>query len=355
MALWEVYQHENHNYDKYREKLEEPFKNLYPLRACVVGDTSSGKTTIVKNLVFKHYEPVLKYVFLFSGTNTTIEEFEELHKKVKPSFKLKTFSDYDDELVNTICDKLKEKRLPSLFVFDDLGFRNVMKKHTSNAIDRLYQTGRHYNISTIFIAQRYTQLNTSCRQNNSNLMIIFNANDKELDNLYKEQGGILTKSEFNSIFKKATGEPYGFLVIDYTEHDKHKRFKDKNFQPLVESKDNADNFSLSSDEDEPEEEHAEPKPRPKITKRRLPKDLKMVQFKKANDGKNMMVAVFKKAGADKEVAFGQKDMTKEQFMEKYGDEDFSNPTKRRSLERWILYHTSDIKKNIKLFKKVFKL
>jgi hypothetical protein len=234
-SLWNIdlkEETDSKGFEQYRKKLPEKFQNLYPLRAVISGASGSGKTHVIKRLVFHYYKPILSAVFLFSGTQTTIEEFQKIHEKMNKPFVLKTFEDYSDDKVNEIVEVMKEKRKPSMFIFEDLAFKNIMSKQKSNAIDRLYQTSRHYNVSVITTAQRYSQLNPSSRMNNSNLVLVFNANETELDKLYNEHGNHLSKEEFKDAFRRAVDENHKFMCIDYTENDFHRRLKDSELNPL---------------------------------------------------------------------------------------------------------------------------
>lgn len=73
-------------------------------------------------------------------------------------------------------------------------------------IDRIYTTGRHYHVSVITTSQKYTELNPSSRMNNNNLVLVFNANDKDLDTFFHQHRNHLSKQDFKDAFLKAVNE-----------------------------------------------------------------------------------------------------------------------------------------------------
>ena len=319
----------------YSKKVKAPFNNLFPLRAVVSGASGTGKSFIIKRLVFHYYKDALNAVFLFSGTSTTIEEYERAHEKMKPNFILKTFDKYSDDTVNELIETMKESRKPSIFIFEDLMYQNIMGKNKNNAIDRLYQTARHYNINVITTAQRYTQLNPSSRMNNSNLVLVFNANDKELDTLFNEHGNHLSRDDFKDAFKKAVNENYKFFCIDYTENDFNRRLKDADFNPICQDiksdlKDELGNLkprkSKNIDKDKDENNDNNEK-----------KDIKLVGFKR--DG-NDMIAKFKVDGKQKEVRFNNNSKTKDE----------NNPMDPGVLKENIIKQTGNLRDRIQKFK-----
>jgi hypothetical protein len=302
-SLWNINlgeEKDDKGFEKYRKKLPSTFQNLYPLRAVISGSSGSGKTHVIKRLVYHYYKPVLSAVFLFSGTETTIEEFEKIHKKMKEPFVLKTFNTYSDDKVNEIVETMKETRKPSLFIFEDLIYKNIMGKQKNNAIDRLYTTGRHYNINVITTSQRYTMLNPQSRMNNANLILVFNANSKEIETLYNEHGNNLSQEEFKDAFNKAVDEKHKFFCIDYTETDFHKRLKDSEFNPVCFNikDDLKDEFSSKSNKKSYNQEVKD------VFNDNKDKSIKIKQVKKADDGIHKYILELSIDGETQELPFG---------------------------------------------------
>ena len=327
--LWEINlgeEKDDKSFQQYKKRLPATFQELYPLRAVISGASGSGKTHVIKRQVFHYYKPVLSAAFLFSGTQTTIEEFGNIHKKMKAPFVLKTFDSYSDDKVNEIVETVKETRKPSMFIFEDLIYKNIMGKQKNNAIDRLYTTGRHYNINVITTSQRYTMLNPQSRMNNANLILVFNANEEELNRLYNEHGNNLSKEEFKEAFHKAVDEKHKFFRIDYTESDFHKRLKDSEFNPVCfnikdDLKHEFSGKKTSNDKKASTDKSATNQVK-EVFNDNKDKSIKIVQVKKADDGIHKYTLELSIDGETQELPFGDinsKSLSKEKVLKTIKD------------------------------------
>ncbi len=65
----------------------------------------------------------------------------------------------------------------------------------------------------------------SIRMNESVFVLFKFANAKVVLDLYEEVSSLVTEQEFESIYRYATDDDHGSLVIDTTQPDKRMRFK----------------------------------------------------------------------------------------------------------------------------------
>lgn len=226
-------------FDVFRDEIKKKNNNKnipeelhYPFRLCIVGSTGSGKTNIIKNLLFKHYKDILEKVFYFSAKTDTLNQIKQRHQKEQALFDLELFRQFDNETLEQMDDQLDEQGENTLFVFDDMLSKNVMSKHKNNAIDQIIQNGREAGMSIILTAQRYMDLNSNARKDNCSMLIILdNLGLEEVRNLVLEQKINVDKEQFKKLLDKHAGNQYDFLVIDFTQPI-NERFRDSNFNVI---------------------------------------------------------------------------------------------------------------------------
>lgn len=226
-SRWKVFTHQDSG-TKYDGMIP---KDLHaPIRAVFIGASNSGKSNLCKNLVFEDYSMYFKEVIIFSGTEKTLEQYREIHKHMKPPFELRLVRGYNDEIAMKIIDEIEKKkdRVPRLFIFDDLGYKNISSKNKNNQIDRLFQTGRHNSISVFIVAQRYTDLNVSTRNNNASAVFVFRIGNNDLKKIHEEHGETEKFDAFKKVYSHALHKPYGFLLIDKQRNE----YRDRELKPV---------------------------------------------------------------------------------------------------------------------------
>jgi len=243
-----------------------------PMRGVFVGATGSGKTSIMKSLVFNDFKKYFKQVYLFSGTAKTINEFKDIHKHIKAPFELIVMSGYNDgkvkELIDAREDKIREGQSvePCLYIFDDLAYANISKKHTNNQIDRIFQAGRHTKASVFITAQKYTNLNASTRAGNPSIVFVFRNGMRDIKTIFEEQGSeyVDTFEEFMRIYRReVVRNKFGFIAIDKMRGViRNSKFEAiKQVMDDVEDEEDLEVIEPEGGEDEEEEEEEEEKPR----------------------------------------------------------------------------------------------
>jgi hypothetical protein len=225
--------------------IKHPIFNV-PLRLAIVGGSGTGKTNILSNLIidplkgFYHDIWLPENIYIFSGSYKTDNKLQALVKCLGIE-QSNIFLDYDDDIVNTIYDDIeervealnkKEKMFHSLFIFDDLSFSHSIRSKRNNALGRLYLNGRKNQISSIFIAQTYTQIPKPIRMSNLTGLILYNMPTRELEEVEKEHNFMGNKKMFMEKFKEAVGEErHDFFVISYSRK-LNDMYMNKNFNVI---------------------------------------------------------------------------------------------------------------------------
>ncbi len=230
------------------EKFYTP-KNIIsdlPFRICIVGKSQlSGKTNLLVNLLcrndFYGGDFLGKNIFLVSGSVNNDSKLQTLIiQKQIPEQNL--FSEYDEELMEALYEMIQdefeeaieENKKPknTLVIFDDMSFGGVFKqKNTGGIINKMFQNGRHINLSTIITSQKYSDIGNGQRENMT-MGIFFNCSDKQLDLITEDINYKTNKKEFKKKYRETCGESkHSFFVVNFT-NPKESMYLNSRFEPI---------------------------------------------------------------------------------------------------------------------------
>ena len=214
-----------------------------PFRGIISARSGMGKSNLLgfllcsknKNGYFNDFPK--SNIFVFSGSLNGDYKLKQMIKYLKID-ESNTFDTFDNDIVNEIYDMLVEeyndaiadnkKPKHSLFIFDDLGYKNTMNKRIEDsAIDKIFCNGRKYNISIMVLNQRINQSNRTCLSNAS-FCVIFKPNNSDLDLLSENFNYLDNKDKFKRLVRKNTNGR-DFLVIDFSKKD---IYRNKKFEPI---------------------------------------------------------------------------------------------------------------------------
>lgn len=200
----------------------------------------SGKTTIVLNLIarpeFFGNDFQGENIIIVSKSLNTDQKLKNLikFKEIPPE---NLINGYDENIIQAIVDFIKEryeeetankqKPTQSLIIFDDMSF-NMDLKNDRGVLGEIICNGRHFMLSSIFTAQRITQLSPTIRTN-LRACILFKQNNKDLD-LITDDFCYCNKKEFQKIFKDSTKDKHDFFFINL--ENPYNQMYQKNFQIL---------------------------------------------------------------------------------------------------------------------------
>lgn len=224
-----------------------------PTRIVATGYSGSGKTNVIKNIIFNPKMGYCHYfdlIFVICGSLDDIAEYERWGKKTKCVYKDKGKTkelkmihklvikdgisiDEFNELLSQLehMEDFNDKRI--LFVLDDMIVSNLLKNTTTlSPLDTIFVRGRHitqYGLSCIISTQKYNQVKQNLRTINATQQILFHGlPTHQLNLIASEISGGYSENDFKEIYQKYTREKYSFIIVNLKEA-KEKYIQDKNF------------------------------------------------------------------------------------------------------------------------------
>ena len=105
----------------------------------------------------------------------------------------------------------------------------LSKKKLNPIVTKLFIRSRKLNISLVFITQSYFAVPKNITLNSTHYFIMKIPNKRDLQQIEFSHSSDIDFQDFMNLYKKCTGKPYSFLVIDTTlASDNLLRFR-KNF------------------------------------------------------------------------------------------------------------------------------
>jgi len=234
------------NTDSYTIKKNKLFD--LPMRLLLIGKSGNGKSSFLGNLLLRKdmYRDNYKSenIFLFSGSLNGDAKISTIRSELDiPEENL--FDRYNDDEINIVYDMLvdnyndaiamKEKPEHTLILFDDLSYTNKMKtSKKESALDRLMCNGRKYLISTLVTAQKYSQLNTTARENCSG-MILNKCSNKQIELIEADINFMDSKKKFMELFKNITDKKFSTFIVNFSNET---IYQDSNFDNICICKNN---------------------------------------------------------------------------------------------------------------------
>ena len=105
-------------------------------------------------------------------------------------------------------------------IFDDL----LLEKQ--NKCESNYIRGRHSNVDCFYLSQNYFKLPRQTIRKNANFICLFPQDLKNLNHIYNDHVGDVTKEEFRNFCKKFWVKPHSFAVIDLTSKKDSGKYRD---------------------------------------------------------------------------------------------------------------------------------
>ena len=234
------------NTDSYTIKKNKLFD--LPMRLLLIGKSGNGKSSFLGNLLLRKdmYRDDFKPedIYIFSGSLKGDKKIEIIINELGiPEENL--FDRYNDDEINIVYDMLvedynesialKERPSQKLILFDDLSYTNKMKtSKKESALDRLMCNGRKYLISTLVTAQKYSQLNTTARENCSG-MILNKCSNKQIELIEADINFMDSKKKFMELFKNITDKKFSTFIVNFSNSS---IYQDSNFDNICICKNN---------------------------------------------------------------------------------------------------------------------
>ena len=109
-----------------------------------------------------------------------------------------------------------DKDNKNVIVLDDMIAHMINNTKLNSIVTKLFIRGRKLNIYLVFITQSYFKVPKDVRLNTTHFFIAKIPNKRELQQILRNHSSDIRTEDFINIYRKCTGKPYSFLVIDTT-------------------------------------------------------------------------------------------------------------------------------------------
>ena len=226
--------------------------NLLPrhLRALIVGKSSSGKNTLLYNLLLKpwlDYDNLIvfgnslhqsEYQIIKTGfehglskeqiANVFRNQEQLLEAGISPFRAIVEYTGPKDSNITpnffTNCELIPDPseldpEKKNLLILDDcyLGKQNKAEAY--------YSRGRHNNCDTIFLSQNYFRLPRQTIRENCNFLILFKQDTRNLTHIHADHCSEITLEEFRDFCNRVWKRKHAFVTIDLTSGMENGKFR----------------------------------------------------------------------------------------------------------------------------------
>ncbi len=214
-------------------KIKQP---AYPLRSLPantlhIGPSGSGKSvTLIRTLIDKDkLGGCFDAYYVFSPNVWVDSQYKILGKYIEEHTGQKLEECFHDtwdpgaiakiietqKKVNSYLKKRKAERLLSIHItIDDFGENMNVVKSNHSILNTIFVKGRHYQISTALLLQRFRLASPTIRYNAHALYVHKLSNTADRRALSEEFGELLgDESVFTELLHRATAEKFGFLYV----------------------------------------------------------------------------------------------------------------------------------------------
>lgn len=193
-----------------------------PFRMIIAGSSGSQKTLTLLNIIHRMPDTFEKIIICIKTIN------EPLYLHLIENIPTNLIEVYESDKKNGVVnipsvDNYKNTNQQILIVFDDLMLED---KKTQQKIAEYYIRGRKIGggISCVYISQSYYRIPKTIRINCNYLILKTLSSTRDLNMVMSDTSLSLTKKELNAVYKDATKEQGGFLLIDLDHNKFYKNF-----------------------------------------------------------------------------------------------------------------------------------
>lgn len=200
-----------------------PHLPQHPFRMIMNGNSGSGKTNVLLNLLFNgDYCLNFHKIYLYAK-DLTEDKYEWMIKKIedmRESVNDGDIFEYGSKIEDVVkCDDLDRDKM-NLLIFDDM----VTEKN-QKVIEDLFIRSRKRNASIIYLSQVYHKIPSTMRKNMNYVAFFRPTTNRETTTLGVDYCTDIDGPEFKRIVNKATEKPFTFLLIDMITPNKSLKYR----------------------------------------------------------------------------------------------------------------------------------
>ncbi|AAR26836.1 FirrV-1-A12 [Feldmannia irregularis virus a] len=191
--------------------------------AVVIGKKHTGKSTLIKDILYNVHKQKVPRICVFSGT----EESNGFYREFIPDLFIFDDSMVEEKLTQIVESQKKigmQKQLGEcgddvdsriVVVLDDVGYKkNTLK---CEILRQIFMNGRHHQISLIVACQYCMDLAIDLRTNADYVFVLKQNNMNSIKNLHETYfGSFEKKKDFQTVLEACTAD-YQCLVLDNTK------------------------------------------------------------------------------------------------------------------------------------------
>ena len=150
----------------------------------ILGRRGSGKTCLLLDILKSQWKNKFDMVLIISPT---LHLQKDMLDEIDGTGVILT-TDLDPIIIETMLEFMQRsvnENKNVLLVLDDLSFQ-TRDKEKAELVDRLAFTSRHYRISVVLLAQKFTLLSPSFRSQLDHLYLFHMSNTREISMVYQE-------------------------------------------------------------------------------------------------------------------------------------------------------------------------
>ena len=193
---------------------------MTPFNMIIVGKTACGKTKYLLDMLERDYMGHFEYIFLVCPTfenNTTYRSWK--YESDEDYIVIPCDQDHVDHWLKYIVQNFNGTN--TLIILDDCASSKSVKSKTSELV-KLGFSARHYGFSTIVITQQLTSIAKAYRENISKLVSFYNPNKKDMQEIFDDYLGNISKDEEVNIKNTLKNLKYSRLKISFVYPYNHK-------------------------------------------------------------------------------------------------------------------------------------
>jgi energy-coupling factor transporter ATP-binding protein EcfA2 len=198
-------------------------KQMYKLtshniRMLICGPSASGKTTLVREMLYKHCNGIYHDIFVICPSLRQALWSDVAIKKENMSEEPTDaqFLSFLEKIAKNFED---DKR--SLLIFDDCVNTEILKR--TSELCKVWLRIRHYNCSVILISQNLKGVPPFIRSNLTHFITFHNSNRDEIKKMREEFG-----DKFVDNYNQYTKNPYSYVFADFNKNElSDERYRNK--------------------------------------------------------------------------------------------------------------------------------